>query len=82
VAQSDDANRVLTWREGIILSQQERSNLTPEQWRQHRNDSVVRDLSEIDQMPEPMRSWARKALDQAQARVEVRIAQQERREAS
>jgi hypothetical protein len=77
-----NAERVPTWRDGVILSLEERADLTPEQWQQFSDDSVVHDLAEIDQMPEPMRGWARQAAEAAQARAEARISQQERRAAS
>jgi hypothetical protein len=82
MAEPDGSDRIPTWRDGVILTREEKARLTPEQWRQYSDDSVVRDLSEIDQMPEPMRSWAREAVDQARVRAEARIAEQERREAS
>jgi hypothetical protein len=37
----------------------------------------VRDLTEIEQMPEPMRSWARQVVALARERVQARIAEQE-----
>lgn len=86
MAEQDGASapqeRVPTWRDGVFLTREQVARLTPEQWRQYSADSVVRDLSEIDQMPEPMRSWARSAVEQARARIEARIAEQERRAAS
>ena len=48
--------RVPTWRDGVLLTREERDRLTPEQLQQYLDDSVVRDLSEIEHMPEPMRS--------------------------
>jgi hypothetical protein len=63
------AERVPTWRDGVILTREERAQLTPEQWRQYLDDSVVRDFAEIDQMPEPMRSWAHAAVEQGRIRA-------------
>ena len=74
--------RVPTWRDGIILTREQKAALTPEQWQQFRDDSIVRDLSEIEQMPEPMRSWARRSVEQARARAEARIEEEERRAAA
>jgi hypothetical protein len=82
VVEPDATDRVPTWRDGAILSSAEKAGLTPDQWRQFSDDSVVRDLAEIDQMPEPMRSWAHQAVEQARAHAEERIAARERREAS
>jgi hypothetical protein len=76
------SDRVPTWRDGVILTSREKAELTAEQWRQYLDDSVVRDLAEIDTMPEPTRSWARQAVEQARARAEAHIAGQGSREAS
>lgn len=82
MAELEEADRVPTWRDGVVLTSEERAQLTPEQWQQLTDDSVVRDLAEIDQMPEPKRSWVHQAVTQAQAHAASRIAEQERREAS
>jgi hypothetical protein len=82
MAEPDGSNRVPTWRDGVVLSREEKTQLTAEQWRQYSDESVVRDLPEIDQMPEPMRSWAQAAVGQARAHAAARIAEQEHREAS
>jgi hypothetical protein len=74
--------RVPTWRDGVELSAEQKAALTPEQLRQFLDDSVVRDLAEIETMPEPMRSRVRAMVDQVRARVEVRIAEREGRQAS
>lgn len=74
--------RVPTWRDGVLLSRQEVALLTPEQLQQYLDDSVVRDLAEIEQMPEPLRSWAQRVVEGARARVLARIGEQERRSAS
>lgn len=76
------SDAVPTWRDGVVLTREEKAALTPAQWAQYADDSVVRVLGEIDQMPEPVRSWARATLEQARMRVEQRIAEQEHREAS
>ena len=69
MADSEPTDRIPTWRDGVILSMEQRAALTPDQWRQFSSDSMVRDLSEIDQMPEHLRSWAHQALDTARARA-------------
>jgi hypothetical protein len=74
--------RVPTWRDGVLLSPQQVALLTPDQLQQYLDDSVVRDLAEIEQMPEPMRSWAELVVERARARVLARVAEQERRSAS
>jgi hypothetical protein len=71
-------DRVPTWRDGVLLSASEKARLTPSQLRQYLDDSVVRDLSEIDLMPEPMRSWAQRAVAEGRARAEERIAAEDR----
>jgi hypothetical protein len=76
------AERVPTWRNGVLLTRQEKAKLSPEQLQQYLDDSVVRDLSEIEQMPEPTRSWARGVLERARARVQAQVAEQERSQAS
>src|SRR4051812_13895174 len=43
--------RVPTWRDGVLLSPQQVALLTPDQLQQYLDDSVVRDLAEIEQMP-------------------------------
>jgi hypothetical protein len=58
----------------LLQHEPREAELTAEQWRQYVDDSVVRDLSEIDKMPEPTRSWARPAVEQARARAEAQIA--------
>ena len=73
---------VPTWPDGVVLTREEKAALTPAQWSQYADASVVRDLAEIDQLPEPVRSWAHATLDQARSRVEQRIAGKEHREAS
>jgi len=74
--------RVPTWRDGVLLTSEEKARLTPEQLQQYLDDSVVRDLSEIEEMPEPMRSWAREVVARARERVRAQIAEQERGQAS
>lgn len=74
--------RVPTWRDGVLLTSEEKARLTPEQLQQYLDDSVVRDLTEIEQMPEPMRSWAREVVAGARERVQAQIAEQERGQAS
>jgi hypothetical protein len=82
MAEQPRAERVPTWRDGVLLTREQKAALTPEQLQQYLDDSVVRDLDEIELMPEPMRSWARGAVARARARVEARIAEQENRQAS
>jgi hypothetical protein len=74
--------RVPTWRDGVELTAAQKAALTPEQLAQYQDDSVVWDLTEIDQMPEPIRDRVRALVDRARARVEERIAQVEGRQAS
>lgn len=74
--------RVPTWRDGLILAREQKALLSDEQLQQYLDDSVVRDLSEIETMPEPLRAWARRALDEARSHAQTRIAEQERRHAS
>jgi len=74
--------RVPTWRDGVELSAAQKAQLTPEQLQQYLDDSVVRDLAEIETMPEPLRSRVRAMVDQARERTEARIAAQEGRRAS
>jgi hypothetical protein len=74
--------RVPTWRDGVLLNRREKAELSPEQLQQYLDDSVVRDLAEIELMPEPTRSWARSVLEQARAHVQARVAEQERGQAS
>jgi hypothetical protein len=69
-------------RVGVLLTREEKARLTPAQLQQYLDDSVVLDLSEIEHMPEPMRSWARAAIDDARARASAHIAEQERTQAS
>jgi hypothetical protein len=76
------SERVPTWRVGVLLTREEKARLTPAQLQQYLDDSVVLDLSEIEHMPEPMRSWARAAIDDARARASAHIAEQERTQAS
>jgi hypothetical protein len=82
MAEQPTPERVPTWRDGVLLTRDQKAELTPEQLEQYLADSEVRDLSEIDQMPEPLRSWTRGVVDRARARAEARISQQERRQAS
>jgi hypothetical protein len=72
----------LTWRDGVQLTRQEKADLSPEQLQSYLDDSVVRDLSEIERMPEPMRSWVLGVVQRARARVQVQIVEQERSQAS
>jgi hypothetical protein len=74
--------RVPTWRDGVELSAAQKAQLTPEQLQQYLDDSVVRDLAEIETMPEPLRSRVRAMVDQARERTEARISAQEGRRAS
>lgn len=74
--------RVPTWRDGVLLTRQEKAELSSKQLQQYLDDSVVRDLSEIEQMPEPTRSWARSVLKRARARVQAQATAQERSQAS
>ena len=74
--------RVPTWRDGVVLTPEQKAELSPGQLQQYLDDSVVRDLDEIDHMPEPLRSWARNAVENARARAEASIAAQEHRRAS
>jgi hypothetical protein len=74
--------RVPTWRDGVVLSAEEKALLTPEQLRQYLDDSVLRDLAEIDAMPEPARSRVRQLVADARARVKARIAGTDGRQAS
>lgn len=76
------SERVPTWRDGVVLTREQKARLTPEQLQQYLDDSVVRDLSEIEHMPEPMRSWAQDVAARARARAEAHIAEQERSQAS
>jgi hypothetical protein len=71
-----------TWREGVFLTREEKAQLTPEQLRQYLDASVITDLTEIDGLPEPMRSRLQDLVAQARARVEARIAETESRQAS
>jgi hypothetical protein len=64
------------------LTAAEKAALTPEQLARYLDDSVVWDLAEIDQMPEPMRGRVLALVDRARARVEERIARVEGRQAS
>ena len=78
----DGDNRVPTWRDAVLLTSEQKAQLTPQQLEQYLAGSVVRDLSDIDFLPEPTRTWARAAVASAQARVQARIAQQGRSRAS
>jgi hypothetical protein len=69
---------VLTWRDGVLPSAEEKARLTPSQLRQYPDDSVVRDLSEIEKLPEPMRSRMRRMVAEARAWAEERIAAEDR----
>ena len=73
--------RVSTWRDGVLLTRQQKAELSSEQLQQYLDDSVVRDLSEVEQMPEPTRSWARSALERARSRVRAQATAQERSQA-
>jgi hypothetical protein len=75
-------DRVATWREGVLLTAEQKARLTPEQLQQYLADSVVHDLSEIDLMPEPMRTRVLHMVAAGRARVEQRIAAEEGRQAS
>lgn len=66
--------RVPTWRDGVLLTAEQKAALTPEQLSQYLDDSVVRDLAEIEDMPEPMRSRVRQMVESARARAEAQIA--------
>jgi len=79
---SPELDRVPTWRDGVFLTAEEMARLTPEQLRQYLDDSVVRDLAEIEAMPEPARSRVRLMVARARARVEARIAAEEGRQVS
>ena len=74
--------RVPTWRDGVFLTPEEKARLTPEQLGQYLDDSVVRDLAEIERTPEPARSRLQQLVARARARVERRIADSEGRQAS
>ncbi len=74
--------RVPTWRDGVELPAAQKAELTPEQLRQYLDDSLVRDLAEIDAMPETLRSRVLAMVDQAWERIEARIATQEGRRVS
>ncbi|HET9653916.1 MAG TPA: hypothetical protein VFP72_01065 [Kineosporiaceae bacterium] len=50
-----------------------RTTMTPERLQQYLDDSVVRDLAEIEAMPEPLRSRVRAMVDRARERTEARI---------
>jgi len=80
--QASGTGRVSTWRDGVFLTREEKSLLTPEQLRQYLDDSVIRDLAEIDHLPEPMRSRLQELVARARVRVETRIAETESRQAS
>ena len=54
-----------TWHDGVLLTREEKARLSPEELDRYLADSVVRDLSEIGQMPEPMRSWAHAVVERA-----------------
>jgi hypothetical protein len=77
-----EIGRGSTWRDGVLLSRQEKAELSSEQLQQYLDDSVVHDLSEIEQMPEPTRSWARGVVERARARVQAQIAEQEHSQTS
>jgi hypothetical protein len=82
MAEQSKDDPVATWRNGVILTREQKAQLTPEQWQQFADGSVVRDLGEVEHMPEPARAWAEAAIEEARSRVQARIAVQERREAS
>lgn len=76
-------DRVPTWRDGVPpLRPEEVAALTPEQRDQYLHDSVIRDLAEIDRLPEPWRTRVRAMVEDARVRVEQRIAETEGRQAS
>lgn len=75
-------SRVPTWGDGVLLTAEQKAALTPEQLSQYLDDSVVRDLAEIEDMPEPMRSRVRHMVESARARAEAQIAAVEGRQAS
>jgi hypothetical protein len=77
------SERILTWRDGVLLTTQEKAALSPEQWRHYSDDSVVRHLSEIHQMPEPLHSWrAEPSSRPAPGPKHARIAEEGSRKAS
>lgn len=77
VQRESGQERVPTWRDGVELSAAQKTALTPEQLRQYTDDSVVKDLAEIDAMPEPLRSRVRALVDRSREHAEARIAAQE-----
>ena len=79
---ASEPERVPTWRDGVLLGREQKERLSDEKLQQYLDDSVVRDLSEIDTMPEPLRTWARKAVEDARDHALARIAEQGRRHAS
>jgi hypothetical protein len=62
-------SRVTTWRDGVLLTAEQKAALTPEQLSQYLNDSDVRDVAEIEDMPEPMRPRVRQMVESARARA-------------
>ena len=75
-------DRVRTWRDGTLPTAEDKAHFSDEQWRQFSDDSVIRDLSEIEHLPEPARSWARRTVEEARTRAAKRTASREAREAS
>jgi hypothetical protein len=80
--QAPGPGRVPTWRDGVFLSREEKARLTPEQLGQYLDDSLVRDLAEIETTPEPARSRLQQLVARARARVERRISDSEGQQAS
>lgn len=81
--QGSGTDRVPTWRDGVPpLGPEQVAALTPELRDQYLRDCVIRDLIEIDRIPEPWRTRVRTMVDDARARVEQRIAATEGRQAS
>jgi hypothetical protein len=75
-------DRVRTWRDGTLPTAEQKAQFSADQWRQFSDDSVIRDLSEIEDLPEPARSWARQTVQEARSRTSDRAASREAREAS
>jgi hypothetical protein len=79
---NEPEDRVRTWRDGTLPTAEEKAHFTAEQWRQFSDDSVIRDLSEIERLPEPARSWARRTVEESRTRASERAASRAAREAS
>jgi hypothetical protein len=81
--QDSGAVRIPTWRDGVPpLTREELAALTPSQLDQYLRDSVIRDLAEIDRLPEPWRARVHAMVENARTRAERRIAATEGRQAS